>query len=61
MYHGIRRITMYYMVTNKQILVESETDLTSLPATIPPGSIAFTAGFGSMWQKGIDGTWEVIV
>lgn len=52
---------MYYIVTNKNILVESADDLENLPGDIPPGSIAYTAGFGSMWQKGIDGTWEVIV
>lgn len=43
------------------IMVESEADLSDLPNTIEVGSIAFAAGFGSMWQKGLDGTWEVIV
>jgi hypothetical protein len=52
---------MYYIVTNKSILVESAADLENLPESIIPGAIAYTAGFGSMWQKGIDGTWEVIV
>lgn len=52
---------MYYIVTSKNILVDSLADLENLPSEIPPGAIAYTAGFGSMWQKGIDGTWEVIV
>lgn len=46
-------------ITNN-ILVSAESDLSELPDTIPVGSIAFTAGFVYMWQKGLDGTWTAI-
>ncbi len=43
------------------ILVDSESDLENIPDTVPFGSVAFTAGFKAMWQKGLDGSWESIV
>lgn len=44
------------------VLVRSSDDF-SLPAleALDPGTLAYTAGFKHMWQKGIDGTWVQIV
>lgn len=39
------------------VLIEAETDLQDLPATLSPGSMAYTAGFGKIWQKDFDGSW----
>ena len=39
--------------------VSSESDLTLL-AEQPVGFIAVQYGFGAMWQKKDDGTWEAI-
>lgn len=36
-----------------------KSDLASLP-DYAPGTIAFTAGFGSMWQKDSDGMWQTL-
>lgn len=41
------------------IMVESESDLSDLTGCIP-GSIAYTAGFGSMWQLDADGVWQEV-
>ena len=41
------------------IMVRSSSDLTSL-SDYKPGTIAYTAGFSSMWQKSADGTWSEI-
>lgn len=38
------------------VMVESEDDLEGL-ADFPVGTVAFTAGFGGMWQLAADGTW----
>ena len=43
----------------KGVMVTAESDLANLP-DYQPGTIAFTAGFGSMWQKAADGDWEEI-
>ena len=43
-----------------QEMVGSEDDLVNLPEDIMPGSVAFTAGYSSMWQKAADGSWEEI-
>lgn len=42
----------------RRILVESETDLTSLPTDTAPSSVAHTVGMGSVWELGLDGTWH---
>lgn len=39
------------------IMVKSESTLESLPDEITPGSIAYTAGVKSAWQKDFDGEW----
>lgn len=41
------------------VMVRSSSDLSAL-SDYKPGTIAFTAGFGSLWQKAADGTWEEI-
>lgn len=41
----------------KIILISSESEL-ELLSKYEPGSIAYTAGFTSMWQKAPDGTWQ---
>lgn len=38
------------------VMVNSEGDLSRL-SSYSPGTIAYTAGFVSMWQKSLDGTW----
>ena len=40
----------------KGVMVTAESDLANLP-DYQPGTIAFVAGFGSMWQKSAAGTW----
>lgn len=41
------------------ILVESQADLEHL-GEVPAGSIAYTAGYASMWQLSAAGSWEAI-
>ena len=40
-------------------LVSGQSDLASIEDATA-GSIAYTAGFGSMWQLGLDGNWVEI-
>lgn len=40
----------------QMVLVSSQSDLSQL-TDYAPGTIAFTAGFGSLWQKAPNGTW----
>ncbi len=40
----------------QMVLVSSQSDLSRL-TDYEPGTIAFTAGFGSLWQKAPNGTW----
>lgn len=40
------------------LMVGSEADLANLPEDIMPGSVAYTAGYASVWQKTADSTWE---
>ena len=42
----------------KMVMVESDDDLTDLAGIVNPGSIAFTAGMGDIWQLKADGTWQ---
>ena len=46
--------------SSQSILISSEEDL-NLLTSYSPGTIAFTAGFSSMWQKNVDGNWETIL
>ena len=43
----------------KSVMITAETDLALLTG-YEPGTIAYTAGFGSMWQLAADGTWASI-
>ena len=38
------------------VMVTNQSALSSL-SDYPAGTIAYTAGFKSMWQKGMTGTW----
>ena len=40
----------------QSILVNSQSDLATLTGYLP-GTIAYTAGFASMWQLSAAGTW----
>ena len=42
------------------VMVESSSDLESLEGYFP-GSVAYTAGFTSMWQLDADGQWVSII
>ena len=39
-----------------EVMVDSAADLNSL-LDLAPGSIAYTAGHGSVWEMGLDGQW----
>lgn len=39
-----------------QVMVSGASDLERL-SNYPPTTIAYTAGYNKIWQKGIDGTW----
>lgn len=41
---------------SQSVMVSSSDDLSVLDG-YGIGTIAYTAGFGSMWQKSLDGTW----
>lgn len=43
-----------------EVLIESSSDLASLPDDIAPGSVAYTASMSAMYMKAIDGTWTQI-
>ena len=51
---------IYKNDSSQSILISSEEDL-NLLTSYSPGTIAFTAGFSSMWQKNVDGNWEIIL
>ena len=46
-------------VSGLSVMVESSSDLANLTG-YPPTTIAYTAGFGNMWQLDADGTWQSI-
>lgn len=48
---------IYRSVPIKNVMVSSSEDLSDL-SDYDIGTIAYTAGYQSIWQKGIDGTWE---
>ena len=51
---------IYQNAPNDSVLVSSSSDL-ELLTSYEPGTLAFTAGYVHMWQKGVDGTWTQIV
>lgn len=50
--------TLYKGGGSAAVMVESSSDLDDING--PPGKIAYTAGFASMWQMAADGTWVEI-
>ena len=42
------------------VMVKGQADLAKLPDSYGPGTMAHTAGWADVWEKGIDGTWAVI-
>lgn len=44
----------------REILVDSQEDLATLPDDTSPGSVAFTADMQSMWMKDNAGGWKKI-
>ena len=47
-------------VKTTDILVTSKADLDNLTG-YHPGSVAYTAGFGNMWQLDANGEWQAII
>ena len=43
----------------RSVMVTSESDLSGL-TDLTPGSIAYTAGFASMWQLAANGNWVAL-
>lgn len=43
----------------RAVMVTAESDLANLP-DYQPGTLAFTAGFATMWQKDAEGTWQEV-
>lgn len=52
---------IYKNSTAHSVLVTAKSDLSSLTAKYEPGTIAYTAGFGNMWQLDAAGTWNAII
>ena len=40
-----------------EVMVESSSDLSSLPDNLAIGSTAYLADLSAIWIKGLDGTW----
>ena len=40
------------------LMVLNQSQLALLPSSYGPGTMAHTAGYKLVWEKGIDGTWE---
>lgn len=51
---------LYQGNTAQAILVKDENELDEVKKHVAPGSIAYTAGYGSMWQLSAAGSWEEI-
>ena len=43
-----------------EVMIESSSDIDSLPEDLAPGSVAYTASLSLMYMKGLDGTWSQI-
>lgn len=48
-----------HLTGRQEILVDSSSDLASIPETVPAGSVAYTADLSSIWIKAISGTWTL--
>ena len=46
-------------VWTPSIMVSSSEELETL--NVEPGTVAYTAGFGNMWQLDAEGNWQAIV
>lgn len=51
---------LYQGNTAQAILVKNQAELDEVKKHVAPGSIAYTAGYGSMWQLSAAGSWEEI-
>ena len=50
-----------YGNAHKEFMVESSTDLDDIDLNgVAPGSTAHTAGRGSEWELGLDGSWALV-
>ena len=49
--------TLMRDVPAPSVLVSAESDLAELPECYPAGTVAYTAGFGGMWQLNAAGEW----
>lgn len=56
LYDGNKKEDVYV----SSVLVESQSDLADIPDAVSPGSLAYTAGFTKIWQKGFDGSWTEV-
>lgn len=46
---------------HKEFMVDSESDLSGIDMSrVAPGSVAYTAGLGEMWQSNTAGQWVKI-
>ena len=55
----VKGSTLYHGSRAASILVTSQSDLSELTG-YEPGAVAYTAGFGSMWQLAANGNWVEI-
>ena len=55
----IRNETLYRGSGSGSVMVTSSSDLSDITG-YAPGTIAYTAGFGSMWQLAASGSWVEI-
>lgn len=51
---------LYRGANAASILVGSANDLLDLTDIYAPGTVAYTAGFKTLWQLSADGVWETI-
>ena len=59
-YTIVKRGEGYESSMNVSIIMESSSDVASLPTDVAPGSIAYTADLGTMAIFGLDGSWHTI-
>ena len=45
----------------RSVMVQSQNDLTDIASLYPPCTIAYTAGFTTMWQLNTDGEFVEVV
>lgn len=52
---------LYKNMPTPSVMVAAQTELASMLADYPPGTIAYTAGYEEMWQKAVSGNWATII